>query len=183
LNWATFNNPANGGTNGTRNEFNPYSIVDYSAAIKYTGGAVTIDQRLTKDISFYGEGLYGMRRAHVVNQSNANQIAAYAVPTTNPYYPTGGAPTNLRVNYHMSIETPSRASAVRSRSYQGGLNIALPAEWAEALYSMTRDYNYEYRQTVNKAAVSAAGLDDAVTPAAGTSPLIGTLPSRPPFHS
>src|SRR6185295_8632254 len=90
LNWAAFNNASNSGTNGTRNEFNPYSIVDYSAAIKYTGGAMTVDQRLTKDISFYGEGLYGMRRARIVQQANANQIASYAVPTTNPYYPTGG---------------------------------------------------------------------------------------------
>ena len=56
LNWANFDDPANGGTNGTRNVFNPYDITDYSAAIQYTGGAITVDQRLTSNVSFYGSG-------------------------------------------------------------------------------------------------------------------------------
>src|SRR6185295_15870459 len=139
LNWATFStnsafhNPSGSITtpgatdvNGTQNEFNPYSIVDYSAAIQYTGAVVTVDQRLTKDISFYGEGLYGMRRAQVFNQANANQFNSFQVPTWNPYYPTN-APTNLRVAYHMSIESPSISAGNETMGrYQGGLNISLP---------------------------------------------------------
>src|SRR4029078_1615527 len=63
INWAALSNPSNAGTNGTRNVFNPYEIGDYSAAIQYTGGAITVDQRLTSNISFYGSGFYGMRRS------------------------------------------------------------------------------------------------------------------------
>src|SRR5262249_31698506 len=148
LTWATLSAPVNGGTNGTRNEFNPYSIVDYSAGIKYTGGSVTFDQRLTKDISVFGEGFYGMPRARVLNNSNANQLGSFTVPTYNPYYPAGtlcttnpvfgptGAittaavpagctPTNLRVNYHMSVESPVvQSGGEQSGRYQIGLNVA-----------------------------------------------------------
>ena len=56
LNWTTFNVAANSGTNGTRNVFNPYSITYYSSGAQYNGASVTVDQRLTKNISFYGEG-------------------------------------------------------------------------------------------------------------------------------
>src|SRR5688572_11282194 len=102
LNWANINLPGNAGTNGTRNVFNPYEISYYSAAVQYTGGVVTFDQRLTSNISFYGEGIWGMRRSQFVNNDTGHQVS-YPVPTFNPYYPTG-APQNLRVAYHMGIE-------------------------------------------------------------------------------
>ena len=182
-----FNVAGNSGTNGTRNEFNPYSIVDYSAGLQFTGGAVTVDQRLTKNISFYGEGLYGMRRAQVLNQENNNQLGSIGVPTVNPYYPTGGAPTNLRVAYHMSIESPSRSSAYElGQRYLGGLNIDLPHEWAaQVYYSETRDSNaLNLIGRVNKAAVSAAlGWTLAAQPATGTKPGIATFakPATVPY--
>jgi iron complex outermembrane receptor protein len=178
LDWTSFNIPENRGTNGTRNEFNPYSIADYSAGIKYTGGAVPFDQQLTKDISLYGEGFYGMRRARIFNQANQNQLASFTVPTWNPYYPTGGAPTNLRLNYHMSIESPPIASGGEvAQRYQVGLNIALPAEWAAQIsYSETRDSNFlNVTGQVNKAAVSAAlGWTLSPARAIGTAPSFGT---------
>ena len=126
LNWTNFNVPANSGTNGTRNVFNPYSISYYSAATQNTGGALTVDQRLTSNMSFYGEAFWSMRRA-TFNNANATGLLV-AVPTLNPYYPTGGAPTNLRVAYNMNIESQSvtKAWATGSR-YMGGLNIACPA--------------------------------------------------------
>ncbi len=86
LDWANFANASNAGTNGTRNVFNPYTIGDYSAAIQYTGGAVTVDQRLTRNVSFYGSGLYGMRRSKFLINDTGHQIT-YSVPTFNPYYP------------------------------------------------------------------------------------------------
>ena len=173
-----FNVAANSGTNGTRNEFNPYSIADYTSALQFSGAAVTIDQRLTKNISFYGEGLYGMRRSQVFNQSNGNQLNSLAVPTYNPYYPTGGAPNNLRVAYHMSIESPSvSAGNELALRYQGGLQIDLPSGWAaQAYYSMTRDANWlNNTGAVNKAAVSAAlGWTMPVSNAVGTKPAVAT---------
>ena len=197
LNWTTFNvaanhNPTGAGAGavdlaGTRNEFNPYSIVDYSAGLQFSGGAVTVDQRLTKNISFYGEGLYGMRRAQVLNQENNNQLGSIGVPTFNPYYPTGGAPTNLRVAYHMSIESPSRSSAYElSQRYLGGLNIDLPHEWAaQVYYSETRDSNaLSLSGRVSKAAVSAAlGWTLLATPASGTKPGVASFakPATVPY--
>src|SRR5258705_846763 len=50
LNWTTFNVAANTGTNGTRNEFNPYSIAWFDAAQHRNGAAMTIDHRLTRNI-------------------------------------------------------------------------------------------------------------------------------------
>src|SRR6266446_2719187 len=166
LNWSTFSTnsayhnptPGLGGGDlaGTRNEFNPYSIVDYSAAIQFSGAALTVDQRLTKDISFLGEAWYGMRRAQNFQQANVNQLNSLQVPTYNPYYPTN-APTNLRVAYHMSIESPSYQSGNElAQRYQAGLNINLPHGWeAKLSYSETRDSNWlNTTGSVNKLAVS-----------------------------
>jgi hypothetical protein len=110
INWSTFNNAANSGTNGTRNVFNPYSISWYSAATENTGGALTVDQRLTSNVSFYGSAFWSMRRATFNNVATGNHLLVQ-VPTFNPYYPTGGAPTNLRVAYNMNIESPSITKA------------------------------------------------------------------------
>jgi outer membrane receptor protein involved in Fe transport len=185
LNWSAFNNAANSGTNGTRNVFNPYTITEYSAGIQYTGGAITIDQRLTSNISFYGSGIYGMRRASIINNDNGHQVT-YAVPTFNPYYPTG-APGGLRVAYHMGWERPriERAYAMAQR-YQLGLNIALPADWAMQVYfSHTKDKEYlNETNDVIKSAVSAAlGWTIPVTRASGTTPAVATWskPANVPY--
>ncbi len=185
LNWANLSAPGNAGTNGTRNVFNPYDITYYSAAVQYTGGVVTLDQRLTSNISFYGEGIWGMRRSSFVSNDNGHQIS-YPVPTFNPYYPTG-APSGLRSAYHMGIEKPQveRAYAMAQR-YQLGLNIALPGDWAMQVYfSHTKDKEY-FNETndVIKASVSAAlGWTIPVTPAGGTTPAIAswTKPSSVPY--
>src|SRR6185436_11961697 len=127
---------SNGGTNGTRNVFNPYVITEYSAGIQYTGSTITLDQRLTSNISFYGEGIWGMRRTSIITNDNGHQLTS-TVPTFNPYYPVGG-PTGgntLRSSYHLGWERPrvERAMAMAQR-YQLGLNIALPADWAMQVY-------------------------------------------------
>jgi len=177
LNWTSFNTESNRGTNGTRNEFNPYEITTYSSALQYNGSFVTIDQRLTSNVSFYGEAFYGMRRAsYIVN--DANQQLSVAVPTWNPYYPTGGAPNNLRVNYHLGIETPTTVGAwARGMRYLGGVNIDLPRNWAaQVYYGLTQDN--ESNRTFgsgNRAQVSAAlGWTLPVTVAAGTTPAVAT---------
>jgi iron complex outermembrane recepter protein len=179
LNWANLSAPSNRGTNGTRNVFNPFAIVDYSAATQYTGGALTVDQRLTRNISFYGSGFYGMRRSQIVINDAGHQLT-YPVPTFNPYYPTG-APNNLRVAYHMGIEKPAVGSAHSlAQRYQLGLNIALPADWAMQVYfSHTKDKNYNTedprRNSLSKAAVSAAlGWTIPATAVSGTRPAIAT---------
>jgi iron complex outermembrane receptor protein len=206
LSWATLSAPANSGViNGTRNEFNPYLVADYGGALQFSGAAMTVDQRLTKDISFYGEGLYGMRRAQIFNQANGNALPSVAVPTWNPYYPSGTlcttnpsttvpagvpagcTPNNLRVAYHMGIESPSYSAGNElSLRYQGGLNISLPGDWAaQAYYSMTRDQNWiNTTGTVNKNAVSAAlGWTLPASAAGGSKPAIATWtkPANVPY--
>jgi iron complex outermembrane receptor protein len=185
LNWADFNTAANSGTNGTRNVFNPYSISWYSAATQNTGGAMTVDQRLTTNISFYGEAFWSMRRATFNNVATGNHLLV-AVPTFNPYYPTGG-PNGLRVAYNINIGSQSvtKAWAAGSR-YAGGLNIALPGNWAmQAYYSMTRDAEFNHTNGgVNKAAVSAAlGWTLPATAPIGTTPRIATWtkPANVPY--
>jgi iron complex outermembrane receptor protein len=179
INWAALSNPSNAGTNGTRNVFNPYEIGDYSAAIQYTGGAITVDQRLTSNISFYGSGFYGMRRSEFAINDTGHQVI-YGVPTFNPYYPTG-APNGLRVAYHMGIEAPPIAIAYSlAQRYQLGLNISLPANWAMQVYfSHTKDTNHSTEDSshnnVSQTAVSAAlGWTLPATPASGTAPGIAT---------
>jgi hypothetical protein len=176
INWATLSASGNSGTNGTRNVFNPYTITEYSAGIQYTGGTITVDQRLTDNISFYGEGIWGMRRTSIITNDNGHQLT-YAVPTFNPYYPTG-APGNLRSSYHMGWERPriERAMAMAQR-YQLGLNIALPADWAMQVYfSHTKDREYfNNNNDVIQTAVSAAlGWTIPATAAGGTTPTIAT---------
>src|SRR5258706_13912921 len=63
LNWTNFNVGANTGTNGTRNEFNPYSLSWFDAAQQRNAVVATADQRLTKNITFNGTGFYSNRRA------------------------------------------------------------------------------------------------------------------------
>jgi iron complex outermembrane receptor protein len=191
LDWANFNTTANSGTNGLRNQFDPYHIGWYDANQERNGGHITVDQRLTSNISFFGSGFYSNRRAVFLNASNIapspnNALAGFAVPTFNPYYPIN-APANLRAFYNLGIESPPITSAYElAQRYQLGLNIALPANWNGRLwYAETKDSNYNHTEgSINKAAVSAAlGWTIGVTPASGTTPAIATWtkPSNIPY--
>jgi iron complex outermembrane receptor protein len=188
LNWTTFNGAGVSGTNGTRNEFDPFhNGMAYEIAPQQRNSAViTVDQRLTKNISFYGEGFYANRRVEQLVAAGANQVTTdlltVGVPTFNPYYPTGGAPTNLRVSYDTGREIPIFLNAYElSHRYQYGLNIDLPGDWHGQIYdSRSYDSNrYYHLGVVNKNAVSAAlGWTIAAVPANGTAPGIATW-SRP----
>jgi iron complex outermembrane receptor protein len=175
LDWSAFNTAANSGTNGTRNVFNPYERSWYSAATQNTGGVITIDQRLTRNISFYGEGIWSMRRA-TSNDGVASGINI-PVPTFNPYYPTD-APGGLRVAYSFKFESPiiTKSWAMAQR-YQLGLNVALPHDWAMQVYfSHTKDQVFVHGTGgQNKNAASAAlGWTLLPTPPDGTTPGFGT---------
>ena len=188
LNWATFNVAANSGTNGTRNVFDPlHQGTAYEVApVQRNAATITVDQRLTRNISFFGEGYYSNRRVeHMPSEATqpvTNNTFTVGVPTFNPYYPTGGAPTNLRVSYDIAREIPPRGYAYElSDRYQFGLNIDLPGNWTGQIYdSRSFDANVRYENaTVNKNAISAAlGWTIAATPASGTTPGIATW-SRP----
>src|SRR6266850_2412884 len=151
LNWTSFStnpnnfNAANPAV-GTQNVFDPLKIAQEDSAQQRNAAVITVDQRLTKDISFYGEGFYSNRRGEQYSPSNGvptanNALGAYAVPTFNPYYPTGGAPTNLRVNYNLALEHPSYSTFYElATRYQLGLHIGLPFGWnADVFYAMSAD--------------------------------------------
>jgi outer membrane receptor protein involved in Fe transport len=191
LNWASFNTAANSGANALRNQFESYDLSWYEPSQERNAAVLTVDQRLTRNISFYGSAFYSNRRAMMWNPGaitpTANAILqGFAVPTFNPYYPTG-APTNLRVYYHLGHEVESMVAAhVLAGRYQMGLNIALPAGWASQVwYAESFDKTaYNTRGTVNKAAISAAlGWTIPVTPASGSTPAIATWakPANVPY--
>jgi hypothetical protein len=191
LNWTNFNVAANTGTNGTRNEFNPYAISWFDAAQQRNAVVGTVDQRLTRNISFYGSGFYSNRRAEFLNSSlltpSSTNLLSVAIPTFNPYYPTGGAPTNLRVNYNTALENPSFTMAYElADRYMGGLTIDLPGNWAaQVYYSQTYDSSFNHvTGVVNRNAVSAAlGWTIASSAGAGTAPGIAawTKPATVPY--
>ena len=180
LNWSTLTGPAFSGANGTRNEINPYSLTNYENPSQRSAAVMTIDQRLTKDISFYGDAFYSNRRtqgALATPITNAKpDLLAIRVPTSNPYYPTGsGVPNNLFVNVTSNAEFPALASAAEVASrYHAGLHIALPAGWnSDVYYSETYDSTLlRITGIVNSNAVSAA-LGWTIAPIAGQ----GTVPS------
>jgi outer membrane receptor protein involved in Fe transport len=195
LNWATFStNAANSGSNGLRNQFDPYHLGWYDANQERNGGHITVDQRLTANISFFGSAFYSNRRAVFVNPSNIgpspnNALAGFTVPTFNPYYPTGG-PTGantLRAFYNLGFESPPITTAYElAQRYQLGLNIALPGGWSSRIwYAETKDSNANHTEgSIIKAAVSAAlGWTILPTPASGTTPGIAswTKPSSVPY--
>ena len=177
LNWATFSTPGNLGTNTLDTLDRGYEV----APQQRNAAVMTIDQRLTKDVSFFGEGFYSNRRVeqHVAEavQPVTNNIFTIAVPTLNPYYPTN-APPNLRVSYDLALEIPTFVNAYElSDRYAFGLNVALPGGWTGQIYmSESYDSNVQYHTgTVNKNAVSAAlGWTINPTPASGTTPGLGT---------
>ncbi len=180
LNWATFGTPANGGPLGAPTASGTssirISIAWYDARQERNGGHITVDQRLTSNISFYGSGFYSNRRGHYLNPSNlspsaTNILGGVTIPTFNPYYPTG-APTGgntLRAHYNIGWESPSITSFYElAQRYQLGLNIALPGDWSGRVwYAQTKDANYNIvKGTTNKTAVSAAlGWTISVDPA------------------
>jgi len=169
------------GTDGTQNVFDPYTIAWYDSANQRNGATMTVDQRLTSTISFYGEGFYSNRRAQYLNPANLSPNSTndlqVGVPTWNPYYPTGGAPTNLRVNYNLGYEKPTFTNAYEvADRYMLGLNIDLPGGWTgNVYYSQTYDSSFNHSDAPNKNAVSAAlGWTIAGSPASGTKPGVTT---------
>jgi iron complex outermembrane receptor protein len=191
IDWSTFANAGNSGTNGVRNQFDPYDIAWYDAAQERNGGHLTVDQRLTSNISFYGSAFYSNRRAKFLNPGNLspsanNALSNFTIPTFNPYYPVN-APNGLRAHYNIGWESPPvTASHELAQRYQLGLNIALPGSWSgRVYYSMTNDQNFSNpRGIINRSAVSAAlGWTMPVTLAGGTVPAIATWakPANVPY--
>jgi outer membrane receptor protein involved in Fe transport len=186
LNWSAVGTVANA---GTANEINPYTIGDYLPATQQNNAVMTVDQRITGNVSFYGEGFYDNRRFEYLNLANqspaSTQDLSVQIPTLSPYYPTG-APGNLVVNYNIGIEVPpyTDGSEVADR-YLAGIKFDLPANWeGRVYYSESFDATHTASSAVNQNAVSAAlGWTIPAGVALGTAPAIGswTKPATVPY--
>jgi iron complex outermembrane receptor protein len=160
INWAAFS--ANAANHGTQNLIDPLKQGWELAAQQKNSFVATFDQRLVPGISFFATGFYSNRRVQELSPAFAaggfiNDIKTFAVPTTNPYYPTN-APNNLRVSYDLAKEVPPTEPAYElSYRYQFGLNIDLPLSWnAQIFDSRSYEANQVQRNIVNDNAVNVA---------------------------
>jgi len=160
INWAAFS--ANAGNQGTQNVIDPLKQAWELAAQQKNSFVATFDQRVVPGISFFATGFYSNRRVQELSPAFAaggfiNDIKTFAVPTTNPYYPTN-APNNLRVSYDFAHEVPTNTPAFElSYRYQYGLNLDLPGGWSGQLFdSRSYESNQVQRNIVNDNAVNVA---------------------------
>jgi iron complex outermembrane recepter protein len=159
LNWATLTANA---ANFKTNEVDPLKYGWEIAEQDKNAFVATFDQRLLPGISFYAEGFYDNRRVveldpPIYSQGVSTDVKTWAVPTINPYYPTG-APNGLRVSYDFGIEEPPREPAFEiSYRYHAGFNLDLPFGWlGNIYYSHSFEQNYYELNEVNPNALSIA---------------------------
>lgn len=159
LNWATLTaNAANLGTN----ELDPLKQGWELAAEQKNTFVATFDQTIFPGISFFATGFDSVRRITNLltpdyGQGLTNDITTFAVPTINPYYPTG-APNNLQVSYDLGHEYGTHEAAYEiSYRYEVGLNLDLPFSWTGQLYySRSSEANKYVQFAVNDNAVNVA---------------------------
>ena len=177
LDWASVGAPGNMGTN----VIDPLKMGWEQAAQQKNSAVATFDQRLFPGVSFFFTGFYSNRRVQELatpfySQGPINLIQTFAVPTTNPYYPTN-APANLRVSYNLAKELPVTIPAYElSDRYSFGFNLDLPFGWSGQIYdSRSYDTNKYTINFVNDNAVNAAlGSTDPGLTAGGVKP--GSVP-------
>ena len=156
LTWATLLNNA-----GVHNEIDPLKDGWEEGAQQTNRGVATFDQRLYPGVTFFFTGFYSNRRVEELlpgeySQGVTNDIRTFAVPTTNPYYPTG-APANLQVSYDFTHEIPPMIPAYElSGRYSFGFNLDLPFSWSGQIYDSR---SYETNQyTLYEVDPSAASI-------------------------
>ena len=156
---ATFNWAA--ATKGI-NEIDPMKYGWEQAQQEKNSFVATLDQRLFPAVSFFANGFYANRRVEelqppVYSQGISNDVKTWAVPTINPYYPTG-APNNLRVSYDFGPElTPREPAYEISWRYHLGFNLDLPFSWSGVIYySHSYETNFYLQNEVSPNAINVA---------------------------
>jgi hypothetical protein len=86
-----------------------------------------------------------------------NVITGVSIPTFNPYYPVGNAPSNLRAYYNIGWESPGITTFYELAQRPVGLNIALPGGGRRVWYSMTQDANQPVSGATNRTVSAALG--------------------------
>jgi iron complex outermembrane receptor protein len=159
LNWATLTGNA---ANFKTNQFDALKAGWEQAQQEKNSFAGTFDQRIIPSVTFFAEGFYANRRVEelqppVYSQGISNDVKTWAVPTINPYYPTG-APNNLRVSYDFGPEiTPREPAYEISWRYHFGVNLDLPFDWSgQVYYAHSYETNFYLQNEVSPNAINVA---------------------------
>jgi iron complex outermembrane recepter protein len=152
-------------TAGTTNEVaNALALGWEDPAQQKNSMVATLDQRLFPGVSFFFTGFYTNRRVENMlppfySNGVTSSISTLAVPTINPYYPTG-APAGLQVSSDLGYQARNRLDLYEiSARYQFGLNLDLPFGWTGQIYdSRSYEANQYYMKLVDtKYASNALG--------------------------
>jgi iron complex outermembrane recepter protein len=150
LTWAAIvaNTPvaADGTTLGTGNEINPFTYAWELPDQERNAATITFDQTIIPNVQLFIDGIYNNRRAlfYTVGglSPGTHNALSIAVPSSNPYYPSGAPAGTLNVYYDLSSEVPSRISGTElSERYDGGFNITLPRNWLAKIYAAANQEN------------------------------------------
>ncbi|HEX5281170.1 MAG TPA: TonB-dependent receptor [Micropepsaceae bacterium] len=188
VSWATL--LANPGVN---NEIDPWWYADARPQLQTTAATGTLDQKLTNDfygigpVSLFADAFWSNQRGRQIypsgnGEARQEQETNLAVPTTNPYYPSG-APAGLDVNYSFAAEVPTIVTGGEvAGHFDFGLNLdEMPFKWHGKLtYSLSDDKNYgNVNDAINKNNLNAA-LGNTITDSSGAlAPY--TKPSNIPY--
>lgn len=184
LSWASIAaNP------GVANAVNASLNMDVIPADQQSAATFTLDQDLFSWLQFNAEGYYSNRRDQTHHQ---DPMQTAAVPTTNPYYPTGTpcttnptianpagipagcTPTNLQVSYLYSEDPHIESAEELSERWTAGFTIRFPGDWqGKAFYGQS--FEGTHRQQVNNL--------QNLTPADVTAALGGTVAATPASNS
>jgi len=174
---------------GALNEHNPFDVGQLTSPTQTNAAAVTFDQRIYPGVTLFVDAFYHNRRFKYETQATGtgkNQQQTFAIPTTNPYYPTG-APAGLQVSIDLTYADPQflTGGSVQKR-VDGGFNIDLPAQWNLKLftqYSETIPFALESNIINDNSAIAALGGVVPAQPQSGTLPPFGsyTKPANIPY--
>ncbi len=156
---------------GVLNEVDPLKQGWEQGAQQKNSMVATFDQSLFPGVSFFFTGFYANRRVQELlspeySQGVTSEIRTWAVPTINPYYPTG-APGGLRVSYDFAHEVPPTIPAYElSQRYSYGFNLDLPFMWSGQIYDSrsneTNQYSLHYINA-NSASIALGNTVGGVT--------------------
>jgi iron complex outermembrane receptor protein len=202
LSWATIAaNP------GIANSINSSTNMDIIPADQQSAATFTLDQDVFPWLQFNASGYYSNRRDQTHHQDPSG---TFAIPTLNPYYPTGTkcttnpafvggvlttgtpagcTPTNLQVSYLFSEDPHIESAEELSQRWTAGFTLRLPGDW-EGKGSWSQSFEGTFRHQVNNlqnlipsGVTAALGGTVAATPASNASPGIPsfTKPSNVPY--
>jgi iron complex outermembrane receptor protein len=162
---------------GVKNLRNPWADANVRPATDWNQATVVLDQRLTNDffglgpVSAFADAFWSNQRGNQLYPTGNGQARTalaknLVIPTFNPYYPVG-APNNVRVDYNLWYEIPTKiVGGEVANHWDAGLNFdGLPFGWTgKYTFSITDDKNYgDAPNSVNannlKAAVGQTLID------------------------